>query len=124
MNPTPPPPPATISIQSAPNAPATGDAALLHQQPAHYLRPGLLQLQALPPLSLYIHIPWCLKKCPYCDFNSHAAQPLESNSGSADTSASSVPKLFVFGIFFFSYFRSIAPQRCWEKKSLGLLLIK
>ncbi|MFZ1852441.1 MAG: radical SAM family heme chaperone HemW [Nitrosomonas sp.] len=28
-------------------------------------------LAALPPLSLYIHIPWCLKKCPYCDFNSH-----------------------------------------------------
>ena len=25
----------------------------------------------LPPLSLYIHIPWCIKKCPYCDFNSH-----------------------------------------------------
>lgn len=30
------------------------------------------KLEALPPLSLYIHIPWCLKKCPYCDFNSHA----------------------------------------------------
>ncbi|MDR4517544.1 MAG: radical SAM family heme chaperone HemW [Nitrosomonas sp.] len=30
------------------------------------------RLHALPPLSLYIHIPWCLKKCPYCDFNSHA----------------------------------------------------
>ncbi|MGI0118830.1 radical SAM family heme chaperone HemW [Zooshikella sp. RANM57] len=28
----------------------------------------------LPPLSLYIHIPWCIKKCPYCDFNSHTAQ--------------------------------------------------
>ena len=28
-------------------------------------------LITLPPLSLYIHIPWCLKKCPYCDFNSH-----------------------------------------------------
>jgi putative oxygen-independent coproporphyrinogen III oxidase len=27
----------------------------------------------LPPLSLYIHIPWCIKKCPYCDFNSHEA---------------------------------------------------
>ena len=27
----------------------------------------------LPPLSLYIHIPWCIKKCPYCDFNSHQA---------------------------------------------------
>ena len=25
-----------------------------------------------PPLSLYVHIPWCVKKCPYCDFNSHA----------------------------------------------------
>jgi oxygen-independent coproporphyrinogen-3 oxidase len=29
-----------------------------------------------PPLSLYIHLPWCVKKCPYCDFNSHAAQTL------------------------------------------------
>ncbi|RAP71113.1 radical SAM family heme chaperone HemW [Candidatus Erwinia dacicola] len=28
----------------------------------------------LPPLSLYIHIPWCVQKCPYCDFNSHALQ--------------------------------------------------
>ena len=31
-------------------------------------------LTALPPLSLYIHIPWCVKKCPYCDFNSHTAR--------------------------------------------------
>ena len=30
----------------------------------------------LPPLSLYIHYPWCVKKCPYCDFNSHEAEQL------------------------------------------------
>jgi len=38
----------------------------------HHLRPGTLQLAALPPLALYVHLPWCLAKCPYCDFNSHA----------------------------------------------------
>ncbi|HEV7576646.1 MAG TPA: radical SAM family heme chaperone HemW [Caldimonas sp.] len=36
------------------------------------MRPGALTLAALPALSLYVHLPWCLKKCPYCDFNSHA----------------------------------------------------
>ncbi|WPC68490.1 radical SAM family heme chaperone HemW [Rhodoferax ferrireducens] len=43
----------------------------------HYLRPGTLQLAALPPLSLYVHLPWCLKKCPYCDFNSHEMRAAE-----------------------------------------------
>ena len=39
-----------------------------------YMRPGLLQLPALPPLSVYVHLPWCLRKCPYCDFNSHESR--------------------------------------------------
>ena len=34
-------------------------------------RPGVVRFAALPPLALYVHIPWCVRKCPYCDFNSH-----------------------------------------------------
>ena len=58
------------------------DSSPLGQAPQdiqHYMRAGTLQLQALPPLALYVHLPWCLKKCPYCDFNSHGlaqGQPL------------------------------------------------
>lgn len=38
------------------------------------------QLKALPPLSLYVHFPWCEKKCPYCDFNSHQVKDRGENS--------------------------------------------
>jgi putative oxygen-independent coproporphyrinogen III oxidase len=34
-------------------------------------RPNQVRFTALPPLALYVHIPWCVRKCPYCDFNSH-----------------------------------------------------
>jgi putative oxygen-independent coproporphyrinogen III oxidase len=33
--------------------------------------PGHIRLTSLPPLALYVHFPWCVRKCPYCDFNSH-----------------------------------------------------
>ena len=57
----------------------------------HYMRSGTLQLAALPPLSLYVHLPWCLKKCPYCDFNSHEIAPPK-------TPAASAPPGGVFGL--------------------------
>jgi oxygen-independent coproporphyrinogen-3 oxidase len=57
-------------IPIAPVDESSAAPAVLHDV-QHYMRPGTLQLAALPPLSLYVHLPWCLKKCPYCDFNSH-----------------------------------------------------
>lgn len=52
------------------------------EQARQLMRPGTLQLAALPPLALYVHLPWCLKKCPYCDFNSH-----ESKQGVSEDAA-------------------------------------
>jgi hypothetical protein len=36
-----------------------------------FTQPGSIHLTSLPPLALYVHFPWCVRKCPYCDFNSH-----------------------------------------------------
>ena len=60
------------------HADSTEPEVLLQPQDIqHYMRPGTLQLGSLPPLSLYVHLPWCLKKCPYCDFNSHEMRAAE-----------------------------------------------
>jgi oxygen-independent coproporphyrinogen-3 oxidase len=56
---------------------------------AHLMRPGTLNLPALPALSVYVHLPWCLKKCPYCDFNSHEWR---GSSGSHASDPSSLPE--------------------------------
>ncbi len=63
---------ATVPIALAGQAQAP--AGSVAERLARLMRPGTLSLAALPPLSLYVHLPWCLKKCPYCDFNSHAVR--------------------------------------------------
>ena len=64
-------------------------------------------LKVLPPLSLYIHIPWCVRKCPYCDFNSHEAEGVAPERRYVDALISdldhSLPKIWgrrVYSIFF------------------------
>ncbi len=72
-------------MKTAPDDPAAGATAVAASV-EHYLRPGTLNLRQLPPLSLYVHLPWCLKKCPYCDFNSHELMAAPPSSMPATSS--------------------------------------
>ena len=79
----------TSSVSSIPIVPDHAEPAPAPLRDVqHSMRPGVLQLTSLPPLSLYVHLPWCLKKCPYCDFNSHEWK----GAGSTNATASALPE--------------------------------
>jgi len=65
------------------------------------------RISVLPPLSLYVHFPWCVRKCPYCDFNSYTLQgELEERryvgalQKDLEAQATQVPGREVISVFF------------------------
>ncbi len=81
-------------------------------------------LPHLPPLSLYIHIPWCVRKCPYCDFNSHTASPVLPEAEYIDALLADLDLdlPFVYGRELSSIFFGGGTPSLFSADSLGRLL--
>ena len=86
-----------------------------------FLQPGSLNLAALPPLSLYIHFPWCVKKCPYCDFNSHEVRGGFPEDAYLDALRldleRALPAIWGRPAWIRSMTRILRLPRCWRKPS-------
>lgn len=68
------------------------------------------QLSSLPPLALYVHYPWCVRKCPYCDFNSH-----EMRSGSLQISQQAYVGALIADL-------EVALPRIWGRRIVSIFI--
>jgi len=80
------------------------------------------RLAVPPPLSLYIHIPWCVKKCPYCDFNSHEYKEAQNFSDLESIYVDALIKDLEYSLpkfgaeKFIPFFLGVARQVCLVEK--------
>jgi len=81
-----------------------------------------VRLAALPPLALYVHMPWCVKKCPYCDFNSHELKGSLADTEYADALIrdleNALPSIWgrrVYSIFFGGGTPSLFPAATMDR---------
>ncbi len=83
-----------------------------------------IALPQLPPLALYIHIPWCVRKCPYCDFNSHAASPVLPEQEYVDALLADLDQdlIHVYGRELSSIFFGGGTPSLFSAEALGRLL--
>lgn len=105
--------------------PTSRDGAVLNQDDRQ------IRFTSLPPLSLYVHLPWCVRKCPYCDFNSHEARGepdfeayVDALIGDVESALPLVWGRTVESIFFGGGTPSLIPVQAFERlmKALWSLL--
>ncbi len=102
-------------------------SAIATTGPAPSFDDGQIRFASLPPLSLYVHLPWCVRKCPYCDFNSHESRGEPDYEAYVDALIcdveSALPMVWgrpVESIFFGGGTPSLIPVPAFERLMRGL----